>query len=210
MPTRRAWTLFILSAILYFLANQTQVGWIYIITDGIIGLLIVAALYSWGMLTGIRASRELRPVTVDSAEPASQTDEFELTLPAFHEDDPIEISLHFQHTGLRPALLVGGLEQCPFAPVEDVVQPFFVSTLFRGQTNSLIYRTVCDRRGLYSFGPLRLESKGPFGLFRTRSAVAARGEILIYPAYHPLKRLRLFEKREFAEQSSLRVAGAAR
>lgn len=205
MPTRRAWTLFILSAILYFLANQTQVGWIYIITDGIIGLLIVAALYSWGMLTGIRASRELRPVSAEPAEPDSQTDEFELTPPSFHEDDPIEISLHFQHTGLRPALLVGGLEQCPFAPVGDVVQPFFMPTLFRGQTNSLTYRTACDRRGLYSFTPLGLESKGPFGLFRTRSTVAARGEILIYPAYHPLKRLRLFEKREFAEQSSLRV-----
>jgi uncharacterized protein (DUF58 family) len=50
-----------------------------------------------------------------------------------------------------------------------------------------------------------LESKGPFGLFRTRSTVTAPGEVLIYPAYHPLKRLRLFEKREFAEQSSLRV-----
>lgn len=205
MPTRRAWALFILSAILYFLANQTQVGWIYIITDGIIGLLIVAALYSGGMLSGIRASRELRPASADPAEPEARTDEFELTPPSFHEDDPIEIGLHLRQTGLRPALLVGGLEQCLFAPVEDAVQPFFMPTLFRGQTNSLTYRTTCDRRGVYSFTPLGLESKGPFGLFRTRSTVMAGGEILIYPAYHPLKRLRLFEKREFAEQSSLRV-----
>lgn len=205
MPTRRAWALFILSAILYFLANQTQIGWIYIITDGIIGLLIVAALYSWGMLSGIRVSRDLRPVSTDPIEPESQTDEFELTLPSFHEDDPIEISLHVQQTGLRPALLVGGLEQCLFAPAEGIAQPFFIPTLFRGQTNSLTYRATCDRRGLYSFGPLRLESKGPFGLFRTRNTVTAPGEVLIYPAYHHLKRLRLFEKREFAEQSSLRV-----
>ncbi|GAB4419001.1 MAG: hypothetical protein Fur0044_15180 [Anaerolineae bacterium] len=205
MPTRRAWALFVLALILYFLANQTQVGWIYIITDSIIGLLIVAAIYSWGMLTGIRASRELRPVSADPTEPESQTDEFELTLPTFHEDDPIEISLCFQQTGLRPALLVGGLEQCPFAPTEETAQPFFIPSLFRGQTNSLTYRTMCDRRGVYSFSPLRLESKGPFGLFHTQNMVAAPGEILIYPAYHPLKRLRLFEKRELAEQAALRV-----
>jgi uncharacterized protein (DUF58 family) len=205
MPTRRAWALFILSAILYFLANQTQVGWIYIITDGIIGLLIVAALYSWGMLAGIRASRELRPVSADSVEPESQPDKVELTSPSFHEDDPIEISLHFRQTGLRPALLVGGLEQCPFAPAEDAIQPFFIPTLFGGQTSSLTYRTTCDRRGVFSFAPLRLESKGPFGLFHTQNMVAAPGEILIYPAYHSLKRLRLFEKRELAEQAALRV-----
>ena len=92
MPTRRAWSLFILAAILYFLANQTQVGWIYIFTDALIGLLIVAALYSWGMLNSIQANRVLHPVSPETIEPTAEAagqeaTELDLSLPAFHEDD---------------------------------------------------------------------------------------------------------------------------
>jgi uncharacterized protein (DUF58 family) len=218
MPTWRAWALFILALILYFLANQTQVGWIYIITDGLIGLLIVAAIYSWRMLNSIQAIRVLRRISSDppplsgvaSAEAdfshsPEATTEFDLTPPTFHEDDPIEVNLQFEHSGLGPALLVSGLEQCSFAPAEDQTQPFFIPGLFKGQPVNLAYQTLCDRRGLYNFPPLELRSKGPFGLFQTRRALAVPAEVLIYPAYQPLKRLRLFERREFAEQQAAHV-----
>ncbi len=215
MPTKRAWILLILALILYFLANQTQVGWIYIITDGLIGLLLVAAIYAWGMLNSIQATRILRNVspdpTIPTPEAASapvadrETFDLDFTPLAFHEDDPIEVTLQFNHPGLKPALLVSGLEHCPFAPAADQVQPFFIPGLFKGQAISLTYQTLCDRRGLHRFSPLRLYSRGPFGLFQTRRTLAVPTEILIYPAYHPLKRLRVFEKKEFAERQALRV-----
>jgi uncharacterized protein (DUF58 family) len=69
----------------------------------------------------------------------------------------------------------------------------------------LAYQTVCDRRGLHHFTPLGLYSRGSFGLFQTQRTLDIPGEILIYPAFHPLKRLRVFEKKEFAEQPALRV-----
>lgn len=206
MPSKRAWSLLTLALILYFLANQTQVGWIYIITDGLIGLLVAATLYSWRILRSVQVVRSLHPVP-NPSEAHSPDDPVEADLAslAWHEDNPIEVTLQFQQAGLRPVLLLGGVEQCPFAPPEDQAQPFFIPALFRGQPNRLTYQTSCDRRGLYTFAPLRLGSRGPFGLFQTRHTLAVPGEILIYPAYYPLKRLRLFEKREFAEQSALRL-----
>ncbi|MCL4297678.1 MAG: DUF58 domain-containing protein [Anaerolineae bacterium] len=215
MPSTRAWSLFTLALILYFLANQTQVGWVYIFTDMLIGLLVVAALYSWGILNSLQISRNIRPGPSASSDSSFETQfshntadgpgEVELAPLSVHEDDPLEVTLQFQHTGLRPALMVGGLEQCPFAPADDQAQPFFIPALFAGQARSLTYQTSCDRRGVYTFAPFRLWSKGPFGLFQSRHTLNVPGEILIYPAYYPLKRLRLFEKREFAEQSALRL-----
>jgi uncharacterized protein (DUF58 family) len=215
MPTMRAWSLFILALILYFLANQTQVGWVYIFTDALIGLLVVAALYSWGILNTVQISRSLRPESSGLSDPSLEAQlndstvegqgEFELAPLSVHEDDLIAVTLHFQHTRVRPALLVGGLEQCPFAPADDQAQPFFIPTLFKGQVANLTYQTRCDRRGVHTFAPIGLRSRGPFGLFQTRRTLNVPGEILIYPAYYPLKRLRLFEKREFTEQSALRL-----
>lgn len=214
MPSKRAGSLLILALILYFLANQTQVGWIYIFSDMLIGLLVVAALYSWGILRSIQVVRGLHPApSVSSPSAEAQFNDNTLDKPiesdlaplSWHEDDPIEVTLQFQQTGLRPALLLGGLEQCPFAPPADQKQPFFIPALFKGQVANLTYQTWCDRRGLYGFAPLRLWSKGPCGLFQTQHTLSVPGEILIYPAYYPLKRLRVFEKREFAEQSALHL-----
>ena len=60
MPTKRAWIFLILALALYFLANQTQVGWIYVITAGLVAILLVAFCYAWGMLKLIRLRRTFR------------------------------------------------------------------------------------------------------------------------------------------------------
>ena len=67
------------------------------------------------------------------------------------------------------------------------------------------YQSNCYRRGLYTFPPLQLHSKGPFSLFSTRRKLAVPGEILIYPHYHPFKRMRLLENRGFADRKVKRA-----
>jgi uncharacterized protein (DUF58 family) len=213
MPTKRTWGFLILATGLYFLANQTQVGWVYLITDGIIGLLIVAFSYSRGMLTPIQANRVFRnlssPTSSNNKHEKSargdDEDNFDLAPLIFHEDDPIQVTFQFRNPGLKPAFLVRGDEFCPFAPPPDQAQPWFIPALFRKQPVNLSYQTICDRRGLYTFPKLRLSSKGPFGLFGTKRTLAIPDEILIYPFYHPLKRFRLLETRELAERQTSRV-----
>jgi uncharacterized protein (DUF58 family) len=211
MPTSRAWTFLILALVLYFLANQTQVGWVYVFTAGLLGLLLATFFYSRGMLKRLRVGRSVRNLstsgatrpTVSDAEPGP--DELDLALPTFHEDDPVEMTLRLTHTGFKPALLVNGAEFCPFAPAADQQQPFFIPALFKNQPLDLSYQTHCDRRGLYQFPDLPLQSSGPFGLFRAKRTLAAPGEILIYPAFQPLKRLRVLEQRGFSERHALRT-----
>jgi hypothetical protein len=217
MPTKRTWKLLFIAIILYFLANQTQVGWLYIITAAMIGLLFVTFFYSRGMLNAIQASRtfqypqlltsNLQPPTSNlPASPQTPTPEdFDFTPPTFHEDDPIEVALTLQQSGLRPAWQVSGLESCPFAPPADEAQPLFIPGLLKNQPVQLTYQTLCNRRGLFTFSAIPIHSKGPFGLFHTRCTLITPSQLLIYPAYTALKRLRLFEKREMAEYQSLHL-----
>ncbi|MBN1219597.1 MAG: DUF58 domain-containing protein [Anaerolineae bacterium] len=214
MPARRVWGFLILAIGLYFLANQTQVGWLYVLVDGIIGLLIASFFYSRGMLTPIRAKRIFQNLADGQPETNpqagqnpnnGQTHASDLAPPTFHEDDPVRVILQFSNIGFRPAFLIRGEEVCPFAPPADQIQPLFVPNLFNQQPVRLSYQTTCDRRGLHAFPKLRLQSKGPFGFFSTRRLLDAPDEILIYPYYHPLKRLRLLETRELAERQTARV-----
>lgn len=210
MPTKRTWSLLTIAGVVYFLADQTQVGWLYLISDGLVALLIAAFFYTWGMLKSVQARRFWRSVSPDfSATPpnktGSQADDLSLTIPTFHEDDQVEITLRFQQHGLRPALLVGGQETCPFAPAGGQMQTLFMPTLFKNQPVDLTYQTTCDRRGLYHFADVPLHSRGPFGLFSTRRKLAVPGEILIYPQYYPLKRLRLLETKGFSQKHAQRT-----
>jgi uncharacterized protein (DUF58 family) len=219
MPSKRSWGFLILAIGLYFLANQTQVGWIYVITDGILGLLIVAFFYSRGMLTPIQARRVFHNLTDPpiSALPSNHNNPdkirtngnrkagSDLIPPSFHEDDPIQITLRFRNTGLKPAFLISGNEFCSFAPPADQVQPLFIPNLFKNQPINLSYQTTCDRRGRHTFAQIPLRSKGPFGLFGVKKTLHVPDEVLIYPYYHPLNRLHLLETRELAERQTRRV-----
>ncbi|MBN1993761.1 MAG: DUF58 domain-containing protein [Anaerolineae bacterium] len=211
MPTKRSWGFLALAIGLYLLANQTQVGWVYIMADGLLAVLIVSFFYARGMLTPLQARRDFRNLSAGRENKLAQSADnngkngLELSPPVFYEDDALEVTLQFNHPGVKPAFLVSGAEFCPFAPPAEREQFFFIPGLFKGQPQSLSYQTRADRRGLYTFSKLPLRSKGPFGLFSLKRALDTPGQILIYPYYHPLQRLRLLETRELAERQTARV-----
>jgi len=219
MPTRRAWVFIIMGLGLYLLANQTQVGWVYVMSNIVAGLLLVAFIYSLGMLKHIEARRTFynlsshSPInslfTNDPILSNFQDENTIFTSSDFYEDDPVEISIQFKRIRLKPAFLISGQEMCPFAPSEDRTQSFFVPSLFRGRLLELSYQTICNRRGLYTFSAMKLHSKGPFSLFSTRRTLTIPSEILIYPRYHPLKRLRVLENRGFADKQVMRVGAGS-
>ena len=136
MPTKRAWGLLILAVGFYFLANQTQVGWVYVLSSGLLGLLVAVYFYSRGLLRGLRVSRLFRNLALDRADvtsweypvPTGPDPRIDpgLIIPDFHEDDPVEVTLQFRQAGIRPAFLISGEETCPFALPTDQHQPFFV------------------------------------------------------------------------------------
>src|SRR5262245_1266494 len=128
MPTRRAFIFLGLALGLYMLANQTQVGWVYIMSDGLISLLVLLFFYSWGMLNAIQVEHACRNLSRPTSGPLADDP---LLPPAdFFEDDPLEITLRFQQGRLKPAFMVSGEEYCPFAPPSEQRQPFFIPALF--------------------------------------------------------------------------------
>jgi len=203
MPTRRAWIFILLAVALYMLANQTQVGWVYVMSNAVTGLLLVAFFYSRGMLKSIRLERAFYNL---SAQPGLPKDSL-LEDTNFFEDDPIEVTLHLSRSRVKPAFLISGREYCPPAPPGEQNQPFFIAGLFKNRPRQLVYQTTCHRRGLHTFPPVPLSSKGPFGFFGTRRTMPAPGEVLVYPQYYPLKRIRLLENKGFADKHVVR-AGA--
>jgi len=215
MPTRLSVVIALLAVALYLLANQTQVGWVYVMSNGLVGLLLVAFFLSKGMLKPLQGRRQLsnlarrrNPADLTPG-PANGDAAPELAPPDFFEDDPVQVTLTLSHTRLKPAFLIEGQEQCPFAPPAGRQQRFFVSSLFKGQSVPLRYQTRCHRRGLYHFPPLKLQSKGPFNLFGTRHTLAVPGQILIYPDYYPLNRMRLLENKGFANRKVMRVGSGS-
>ena len=223
MPTRRTWIFLTIAIILYLLANQTQVGWIYVIAGGIMGLLSVSFLYERKRLAALSVSRTFQALPKSGQQSGGENSNLSngrqidpaitapsaLILPVFHEDDPIEITLHFENDDIRPAFLIGGQETCPFAPALERNQPFFVPTLFKHQPVILRYQTTCDRRGLFTFSALPLQSQGLFGFFKTRRTLTTPSDILIYPQYYPLKRLKILEKRQAGQRETVKVGAGS-
>jgi uncharacterized protein (DUF58 family) len=197
MPTLRAIVILVLALALYLVANQTQVGWVYIMVDLLAALLLAAFLFSRGGLRGLSVQRGFGGQNPPPAD--------DLSPPDFFEDDPISVTVTISQTGRRPVFMLAGADTCPFAPPADRQQTFFIPTLFKHGPATLQYHTTCHQRGVFSFSPLHLKSGGPFGLFRSRRKLPAPDELLVYPQYVPLKRFRLLENRGFTDRHAQRV-----
>jgi uncharacterized protein (DUF58 family) len=207
MPTRRAIVILVLALALYLVANQTQVGWVYIMTSALVGLLCAAFLNSLGMLRKLSATRSFKNLNA----PLTASNGLETSLEAtnFYEDDLVEVTLALTQTGWRPVFMLWGVETCPFAPSEQQTQILFAPALFRNEPVTLQYQAAADRRGAHTFPDIRFRSGGAFTFFRTRHTLAVPGELLIYPQYQPLKRMRLLENRGFTDRYAMRTGNSS-
>ena len=61
------------------------------------------------------------------------------------------------------------------------------------------YRLRCDQRGVYAFGPTRLQSGDLFGLFSSQQVEPGQDWLIIYPAVKPIADLTLPPKEPFGD-----------
>ncbi len=64
------------------------------------------------------------------------------------------------------------------------------------------YRIHCTQRGYFSFGPARMETGDPFGLFRQERRLKSRDWLIVYPKMLPLTELGLPAKGPFGDVKS--------
>jgi uncharacterized protein (DUF58 family) len=191
-PTGRAGTLMVAAFVLYFFANQTQVGWLYVMAAALLGAVVAAAWLNRASLRGVAGEREVK---------ASG----EVT----HENDTVRVTLRL-HTHRFSAAQLRLVEACPLAAPDSVQrqQVIYVPSLPAGRAVELSYDVTADRRGVHRFAPLAAESRAPFGVFVRRGVVDAPASLLVYPEVRPLRRLDLLD-RQLAPLMPRSVAGSS-
>jgi uncharacterized protein (DUF58 family) len=187
-PTARGWAIAAAALLLYFFADQTQVGWLYVLAAIAAGMCLTALFVPRRMLRRLSLTRRINGVTAPA--------EFEL-----YAGQPVTIDLELANAGRTPALQVRGVENCLFASAADRTLPFFVPVALSRASVELHYETLCARRGWYEFPPLNLMTRAPFGLFSAHREVTAPTSVLVFPEYRELERLALLDRMPATENT---------
>lgn len=191
MPTRRSLVFFGIALLLYVFANQTQVGWIYLMAAISAALPPVGWLLNRGMLRGLSLHRNL-------GEPGA----------GLYEGDPLRISLHISNERRGPAAQIQIRDVCPLAePGEAREIEVFISSLRGRGRLQYDYDIRLHRRGLHLFEAARADSGAPFGFARSGRRLDPGTRALVYPELRPLRRLELLDRQPTPE--ALRLAAGA-
>ncbi|NET74395.1 MAG: DUF58 domain-containing protein [Sphaerospermopsis sp. SIO1G2] len=186
--TQKAIALLILAFVLYFFANQTQVGWLYVIAALLVGLVLTARYFNRRMLADVQMTRHIEPETAD-----------------LWENDEITVTLNLSSP--RPSYQLMLQETCPLADPETELHQqkhFFPQIL--AEPTQLTYQTTLYRRGLHTFPPVRLATRAPFGFFQQKKQLSdPKTTVLVYPELRPLSRFSLFEQRPSVQLSRQRA-----
>lgn len=191
LSTKRGWMLVAVALVLYFFANQTQVGWLYVLAAIAAGLWLAAWPIPRRMLRSLSLTRHLNGQDASDLE--------------LYAGDAVSIDLEFKNAARFPALQIRGLEICPLAPSADRAQNFFISTLPPRSPLTLNYETTCARRGWFEFPPVQLSTRAPFGFFSARREVSALTGVLVFPEYREIEHLSLFDRMPAVESMRPRL-----
>jgi len=201
-PTRRGWAVAAVAVLLYFFANQTQVGWLYVLSALAAGVWLTTWFLPRRMLRGLTLARRINGQRSPSLRSGESANPVELEL---YAGETITVELELTTTGRTPALQVRGEEICPLAPADERTQSFFVPGLPPGANVTLNYETTCARRGWFEFPPVALSTRAPFGFFSARRDISAPTGVLVFPEYRELKRLALFDRAPAAQSTFTRI-----
>jgi uncharacterized protein (DUF58 family) len=178
MPTTRTLTFLSAAVVMYLFANQTQVGWLYVITAMLAGVVLAGWWLGRGTLRGIAGVRRIEQVEM-------------------HEGDMVQVVLSLKKPYSGSASQIRLTETCPLAAPDDPIRlmKLFIPSLPLGGGVDFPYAVVVDRRGLHQFAPLSLNSRAPFGFFRHSHTLPVPTRVLVYPQVRSLHQLDLLDRR---------------
>ena len=91
---------------------------------------------------------------------------------------PLEEIFRVQNTSLIPKLW---LEIRDYSDVPAHYASYVVNGLRGRESNMWRVQTVCQRRGRYQLGPMRLRTSDPFGLFALEKQLDATATVVVFP-----------------------------
>src|SRR3972149_3623626 len=173
--TRGAFAFIAVGLVVYMVASQTQVGWLYLFDSIIWSLLALSAILPGYSLKSLRVEQQVQL-------PASGLREPSLGGPL--EDETTEIRLKVSNIGRLPRYFIKIIADCPFEQPEARRKNFLLTVLKPRSPTVFSYTATCYRRGYYSSSSIILESGGPLGLFVRRRSFKLPLNLPVYPAYH--------------------------
>ncbi len=123
-------------------------------------LVVVAVVWTWNSLRGIRLSRHTRALRAQVGR-------------------PLEERLAARNTSRTPKLWLEVRDQSNLPGHEASL---VVMSLAPGRERPWVVRTICRQRGRFRLGPLSLTSGDPFGLFQVTRKIPQTTNVVIYPA----------------------------
>jgi len=189
MATGRAGSVLIGALVVYFFANQTQVGWLYVMSALLAGVVIAAWWGGRGTLRGISGERKLGDSVSGD----------------LYEGDPITVTFRLAKQG-RGGAQIRLTEDCPLAEPAKRRMPLFIPDLPGGSAVEFSYDLDLYKRGVYRFPALTLTSGAPFGLFRRSLELDVPTRAIVYPEIRHIQRIDFLD-RQFAPQVTRQSAG---
>ena len=183
----------------YFVASQTQIGWLYLFDAVIWGILLLSAFIPWYSLRSLSVERQVLLPRVGFRN---------LPLDGPLEDDTVEVRLRVTSRGRFLRYFVSLLEECPFDRPAERRKAFFLTCLPPRGTTAFSYTADCYQRGYYPSADVILSSSAPLGLFRKRRRFSLPLRLTVYPRYFLMDSLP-FAIESWAEQGPAVRSGAA-
>ena len=163
--------------LLYLIANQSQIGWLYLFDAIIWSLLVLSAILPWYSLKSLRVECQVLLPTSARRQP-------QLGGPL--EDETVEVKLKVTNSGRLARHFIKVLADCPFEQPPKRHRAFLLSSLNPRSATVFSYTATCYRRGYYTSSSTTLQSDGPLGLLVRRRTFQLPLNLTIYPTYYQM------------------------
>ncbi len=178
--TKAGFGFIVAGGFVYFLASQTQIGWLYLFDAIIWSLLVLSAILPWYSLKSLQVECQVLLPTSVLRQP-------QLCCPL--EDETVEVKLKVTNNGRLARHFIKVLEDCPFAQPEKRHRAFLLTSLNPRSTTVFSYTATCYRRGYYASSSTTLQSSGPLGLIVRRRSFHLPLNLTVYPTYYQMEGL---------------------
>lgn len=184
MWSRRATGLTLVAFFVYLGANNSSVGWLYVIAALILGTMGACFLYPRLTLRGLAAARAVG----GHAGPQSPArwDPWVRASGAIFEGDTVEVAVSLANPGARERYLVEVLDRVATPSGGAEVRALLVGAV-APQGRARVGYELPARRGRYRLGPARLLAWDPLGLFHSERMVGLRTTTVALPRYWRLE-----------------------
>jgi len=170
VPGRRVRGIVVVAVLSYVLANQTQVGWVYLVSTTLTAALLLSFLAP--LCQGRWITAETRVLAVDGRD--------------LHAERPAVLAVVVRAT--MPSFLVQVTQRAPLDMHTVTFARWLLVLLAPGRAMTLRKEWIPRQRGYVDLLPPTIRSASALGIVSGRRETAESQRLLVYPAYIELSR----------------------